>query len=556
METKGLKRACLHLFCSLYTVWLLPSLLFFMLLYLFSLSCSTVLADDSKEYLPSEGIFYDQYFSVYLSDALGRRIKCGWARFWSTRRADKIITSNMTHLTVGRAGYCITISTTSCSIETIDGKPLYCEFIQQLGDSRLKYISYFGGDLLRVKIERGLGGSSEYTFDLKGPVELSWASYLRLREYLLNRRLNGRENVSYTIKSYDPQLLLSAPIEIGITIGKEKSLRIVDRSIKGRELISTIKEPIFMESYALIDDSANPLYIRSSIGPISIEMIKDRKESAIADVEFFDILKEYAILPSAPFKLKDVMLYKITAKGNLSIGSGIPQTELQSIVRRSASEIIIKRIMCERRVEPKMAGAFSSDKAPLARYQDQHEKKDDYKRYLSGSSYIDLDDPRLAQLLDKASAGVNSPYKLAKVLCMFVREYITDKNLRNVFSSSYEVIRTRSGDCTEHSVLLIALLRKAKIPARAVVGLVYSDNPSGNPADSYAAGKGAFFYHMWVDAYIGGRWIELDPTLGQIVPDTAHIALKRLDLDDENNIVLDLADLLSFIGTVDIAVEH
>ena len=59
-------------------------------------------------------------------------------------------------------------------------------------------------------------------------------------------------------------------------------------------------------------------------------------------------------------------------------------------------------------------------------------------------------------------------------------------------------MKNKEGDCTEHSILLAALLRAAGIPSRIVVGLMYTEVP-----------EKAFAYHMWVQAYVG-KWINLD----------------------------------------------
>jgi transglutaminase-like putative cysteine protease len=47
-------------------------------------------------------------------------------------------------------------------------------------------------------------------------------------------------------------------------------------------------------------------------------------------------------------------------------------------------------------------------------------------------------------------------------------------------------------------VLLAALCRARGIAARAALGLVY------------VARNQEFAYHMWTEAYIGGKWIPLD----------------------------------------------
>jgi hypothetical protein len=46
------------------------------------------------------------------------------------------------------------------------------------------------------------------------------------------------------------------------------------------------------------------------------------------------------------------------------------------------------------------------------------------------------------------------------------------------------------------------------LPARTAAGLVYLD--------------GSFYYHAWPEVYLG-RWVAVDPTLGQVPADAAHV---------------------------------
>jgi transglutaminase-like putative cysteine protease len=76
--------------------------------------------------------------------------------------------------------------------------------------------------------------------------------------------------------------------------------------------------------------------------------------------------------------------------------------------------------------------------------------------------------------------------------------------------SALDVLETRSGDCNEHTVLLVALARAVGLPARSVAGVVYLD--------------GAFYYHAWPEVYLDG-WVAVDPTFGQFPADAAHLRL-------------------------------
>lgn len=94
--------------------------------------------------------------------------------------------------------------------------------------------------------------------------------------------------------------------------------------------------------------------------------------------------------------------------------------------------------------------------------------------------------------------------------------------------SAIDVLKTREGDCNEHTVLFAALARAAGIPAKINVGLVYTG--------------GRFYYHAWPGVYVG-KWVEMDPTFGQDIADAGHIKLLEGDINRQ----LDIVKLLSKI---------
>ncbi|MFI4875620.1 MAG: transglutaminase family protein [Blastopirellula sp. JB062] len=139
---------------------------------------------------------------------------------------------------------------------------------------------------------------------------------------------------------------------------------------------------------------------------------------------------------------------------------------------------------------------------------------------LAASSLVQVDDPAIRELADQIAPGDRDRWQLAVEIERQVHELIEQKDFSQAFASAADVARSRTGDCTEHAVLLIALLRAHDIPARAAVGLVYYDGRSGR----------GFAYHMWTEAWINDRWIPLDATLGLGGIGTGHIKIADSDL--------------------------
>jgi hypothetical protein len=139
---------------------------------------------------------------------------------------------------------------------------------------------------------------------------------------------------------------------------------------------------------------------------------------------------------------------------------------------------------------------------------------------LAANNLIQSEDPRIVALAVAATkdlpAGADA-WTTAVALEKFVARSIQQKNFSQAFATASEVAQSLEGDCTEHAVLLAALCRAKKIPARVAFGLVYYPPEEG------------FAYHMWNEVWIADRWVSLDGTIGRGV-----VAADRLKLADSS----------------------
>lgn len=134
--------------------------------------------------------------------------------------------------------------------------------------------------------------------------------------------------------------------------------------------------------------------------------------------------------------------------------------------------------------------------------------------YLKSTLIVESDHADIVALSKKIVGAEKDAYAAAKRINDWVHA-----NLKRDYGSSADrasdVLRQMKGDCTEHSLLAVALMRAAGIPAKRVDGLVYLMNDDGVPA---------LYWHEWVEAYVG-EWTQLDPTFNQTVADATHLAL-------------------------------
>lgn len=150
--------------------------------------------------------------------------------------------------------------------------------------------------------------------------------------------------------------------------------------------------------------------------------------------------------------------------------------------------------------------------------------------YLAAESFIESDAPEIVAEAARAVQGAVGPRARAERLTRYVNALL-DKKPTVSLPSALEVLRTKVGDCNEHTVLYVAMARAAGIPARIAVGLVF-----------IRGAQGAFYYHAWPEVYLDegagrGLWLPVDPTLNQFPADGTHIRLVRGGLDQQAAIV-------------------
>ncbi|MEP6914180.1 MAG: transglutaminase-like domain-containing protein, partial [Acidobacteriota bacterium] len=161
----------------------------------------------------------------------------------------------------------------------------------------------------------------------------------------------------------------------------------------------------------------------------------------------------------------------------------------------------------------------------------------DVARYLRPEPFIESDAPEIVVEAEAAVKGVAGVRARAERLTRHVNA-ILDKKPTVSLPSAREVLRTKVGDCNEHTVLYVAMARALGIPSRIAVGLV--------------SVRGAFYYHAWPEVYLDegkgrGMWLPVDPTLNEFPADGTHLRLARGGLEKQ-------AVILPLIGRLKISI--
>jgi hypothetical protein len=136
--------------------------------------------------------------------------------------------------------------------------------------------------------------------------------------------------------------------------------------------------------------------------------------------------------------------------------------------------------------------------------------------YRASTPDLDLGDSRLRTKARTLRLGSHSDVETARRIYAFVAASFDYKLGASLFGTSREALRSLKGDCSEAAVLTAGLLRAAGIPSRVMMGFATLD-------------RGVFIGHAWVEAWLGGAWIGIDPALRQFPAGAGRVALTALD---------------------------
>ncbi len=136
---------------------------------------------------------------------------------------------------------------------------------------------------------------------------------------------------------------------------------------------------------------------------------------------------------------------------------------------------------------------------------------EDMDTCLGSDMFIQTAHPRIQKLSKEIAGDTENVWDMAVRIHDWVYTHVA-KEITLSVPSALTVLQVLKGDCNEHAVLFTALARAAGIPTRIAIGLVWSPTLA------------SFGYHAWPEVYVG-RWIAMDPTLGQPTVDPTHVKL-------------------------------
>ncbi|MSR44966.1 MAG: transglutaminase domain-containing protein [Phycisphaerales bacterium] len=455
----------------------------------------------------------DDWFAVTIADQ-----PCGWMHEQVVVEPNRILTTNEMRLTIGRAGSAATMSVQWRFEESADGTPIQCLVEQVSGGERSQSIYRFLPEGIHVEERAGERTLTRVIERPAGP----WMTPAQVERLAMQARASDATTFEYV--TIDPSG--------GLRIVEMKSVRTAlhaDKSAQWETRNNLIAAVTIDDVDALghVTTSRTKLPIGDMVSRRSTE----RRAKSIASGAGVDVIARSMIELATP---------------NAKLQSG-ESTRLA--VRSIDGTPLALPSVGSQRVQSNPAGGDFVDILVGATSPVTPEEAAD-PRFLASTILIDCVDPLVRELsgtaLQVAHFAHNAPTSTrAEALRSFVHRFISKKDLATAFAGASAVARSQSGDCSEHAILLAALLRAQGIPSRIASGLVY--------ADEFGGKRGVFAWHMWTQAAIDGAWLDLDATLQSRPFHPGHLLIATSAQDDAQ-VDADFAGLLSTIGNLHIEV--
>ena len=228
-------------------------------------------------------------------------------------------------------------------------------------------------------------------------------------------------------------------------------------------------------------------------------------DKACATASFVPNTHVYRQLIQSPYKISDTALHgKIRYQLSGDFQLDLPNTYEQSSNRTPDGAEIVICDDCGTETPP--------DKSAL---QDA----------LAANYWLPAQNPIFKNIVNDILPDTSSTSGQMRRLTRYVTRHMSEEPNYSGYATGLEAYNSRQGDCTEHALLLATLARAARIPARVVFGLAYTN-------ERFLGRKYVFVPHAWVQAWTGERWESYDSGLGEFSAGYIALGLSNGDQAD------------------------
>ncbi|MEM6853930.1 MAG: transglutaminase-like domain-containing protein [Planctomycetota bacterium] len=452
-----------------------------------------------------------------------------------------ITTGQTVKLVMARAGTRMEIEIASSFVESAAGEPIQASSTMSMGGLPLVTEVEFGEKAM--KVSSGQGGRMNTT--MQRPIEGDWLPPAAMARYVKEQLAAGAETIQTRTVDVSSGL---EPMELTMRVRGREDVEVYGKVVPAIAWDATVSAMPGVTMREYVTDEGKSIKSTIALMPgMEITVLQADKALALSELTPAEMMAQTFVVPSRPIERPRELVRGVyhlqTVDGKAF--PDLPTTGAQVVLRNgNGAEVRVDQTNPQFHPDP---GAEYLQSSPILNLKDP-EVVEEFRRAKFGSTRIELG-PGAGQATHYPDM---SQYERAYALKHWVYRRVQTKDLSVGFATASDVVRTKQGDCTEHAVLLAALLRAEGIPSRCVSGLIY--------ADQFVGHEGIFGYHMWTQAWLippgetRYRWVDLDATL--LVPvafDATHIALSVSDMNGgvAGN---DMAALLPLMGNLEIEV--
>lgn len=464
--------------------------------------------------------------------------RAGWSRQQVTEGGEGIVTESETQIEVRRGGPSIRMRSTSRFVEAQDGRPIRAESVQMLGALEIRQSLTFGVN--GVVLETAQGSQVRRQL-VQAPTE-PWLAPQAASRYVESQLAAGAKEIRYW--TMDPGIG-PKPVQVSASVTGPATVEVFGKAVPAIAWNSTISILPGVTAEEFVDGAGRPIrsLVRIATG-LELTLLQADEALARLEVDPPELMAATLITPDRPIEQARALrqaVYELRLSKPTEVAWVPAASQPANAAVAELPEAGYQRVVWG---EQGVARVVVDLDDPVNPGEDLPREAD-----LTASLVVNSDDGQIRQMAGEAlrSRPGSSDAVQAEALRQFVHRFVKTKDLSVGFATASEVARTGEGDCTEHAVLLAAMLRSVKIPSRTVSGLIY--------VDSFLGRSGVFGYHMWTQAWItdgGGRWVDLDATLASPF-DAAHIALATNSHQDDGG-ANDLVKMAQWLGGLEVKV--
>ncbi len=401
------------------------------------------------------------------------------------RRAGIIQIRSVSRIRLQRGGASIQLSETTTEISRLTGTPL--QFIEKADQAGLKvaYRVKFSGNYLlfhrdgEVKKQR-----------IPRHTVLNFGSEKQIARFLKQKG----KTVTFPVFSGDAMGVVNRTVRKLGWNRETGTWRLEVKDVSGK---------IELKQEMEVNEAGAPLYIKSRMMGVTIEFISDQagtvqaeKLSRLKTGGTPDLLIQTLFHASQWFPSGvDVEAITLSVRSKMP-GLTIPEGDFQSVSPLPHGlRVEIRR--------PVLHAGMMPDNVPLG---------------LQSGPIVQSNLPEIRRIVCSLKGKKSDPVNFVRKVVRKVYRMIEKKDYGMGFANTASILKHREGDCTEHTVLAMAILRAGGIPCRAAVGVVSINGVIG--------------YHMWPQISMDGKWISIDPTLDEVTADPSHLFMASSFLND------------------------